>query len=325
MPDAKWSITGSGRGMNIQQSHAMFRLIRRPEAASLEDIYDMFFSQPGIHGVDFLMHNDPFEMELEDAQSWADVERDGHTVFRGRQNDPGADPFFDRTRPAPIQRCMPPGFQGAQQAAPSSLAARLHRASEQQQRAQLAQRQQQQEQQQQQLQEQQQQLEEQQQQQQEELEEEEQLTALDIAEAEAQKAFDAWQVLHQRVLDVGAEQQRQHTAAKGKGRATVQPSYAPSCSDDEADRLQAQRRLEADSAGFDAMRCDLAARHPGGGSSGVHQHQPAASDIMGESASEDDSRPSQDDLSSAAVSAATTDNDHDTLEDNIDSMPSYDS
>ena len=52
----------------------------------------------------------------------------------------------------------------------------------------------------------------------------------------------------------------------------------------------------------------------------------AANDIIDSNiAADDDSQPSQNGPSSAAVSAATTDNDRDTPEGNIDSMPSYDS
>lgn len=56
------------------------------------------------------------------------------------------------------------------------------------------------------------------------------------------------------------------------------------------------------------------------------QHVADANDIIeGETAADNDSQPLLDDLSSAEVSAATTDNDHETQEDKIDYMPSYNS
>ena len=67
--------------------------------------------QPGLHGSDLLMLDDLYDMDFEEAQSWADTERDSHTVFQGRQNDSDADSFFHRSRSPPIQRCMPPSFQ----------------------------------------------------------------------------------------------------------------------------------------------------------------------------------------------------------------------
>lgn len=79
MPDAKWTITAGGRGMNLQQSRAMFHFIRRPEAATLQDIFDLFFHQQGLHRVDLLMVDDPYDMDFEDAQAWAETERDSHT------------------------------------------------------------------------------------------------------------------------------------------------------------------------------------------------------------------------------------------------------
>ena len=69
----------------------------------------------------------------------------------------------------------------------------------------------------------------------------------------------------------------------------------------------------------------LAARHLGSGPSDGQQHVADANIIDSEAAADDDSQPSLDDLSSAELSAATTDNDHETQEDNIDSMPSYNS
>lgn len=75
MPDAKWCLTNAGRGLNAAQSQAMWRIVRRPESATLEDIIDLFFYQPGQRGMDLVLLNDPYDMDFEDAQSWAEVER----------------------------------------------------------------------------------------------------------------------------------------------------------------------------------------------------------------------------------------------------------
>ena len=105
-----------------------------------------------------------------------------------------------------------------------------------------------------------------------------------------------------------------------------EPSYTLSSGDDEADELLAEGCMLASSACFDNLRNMLAAHHPGSGTSDVQLHAADANDITeSETTADNDSQPLLSDLSSAELSAATTDHDHETQEDNLDSMPSYNS
>ncbi|DBA85574.1 TPA: hypothetical protein ACH3X2_005664 [Trebouxia sp. C0005] len=89
MPDAKWTITGNGRGMNVDQSRAMFRMVRHPEDSIIEDIFDLLVYQPGIHYSQHLILFNPYDMDFEEAREWAETLHNSHEVFRGRQNDHG--------------------------------------------------------------------------------------------------------------------------------------------------------------------------------------------------------------------------------------------
>ena len=47
IPGAGWLITGQGRGLHLASAEAMWKLIRDPCTVTLDDVWNVFFTQPG--------------------------------------------------------------------------------------------------------------------------------------------------------------------------------------------------------------------------------------------------------------------------------------
>ena len=52
MPFATWVIIGQGAGLNWVQFKAMWRIIKEPEKACIDDVHNLFFYRKGqgLHG-----------------------------------------------------------------------------------------------------------------------------------------------------------------------------------------------------------------------------------------------------------------------------------
>ena len=107
MPDPKYHVV-SNSGFDVEQTRALFYLIRHPQRVTLEIVYEVFFK---VHNKPFdkvRIENDPYDMTLEEAEDHARREREAGTDvdFVGKQNDL-VNPLVPMQPPSPAHTEFP--------------------------------------------------------------------------------------------------------------------------------------------------------------------------------------------------------------------------